>query len=79
MAMYSWEVMPPPASLEKNLGERRLTGYAGTGWSSSHLLFVGVCVSPDGGSDPPCLARQNCRKSGTDQAFGLNKEHAECG
>ena len=32
MAMYSWEVMPPPASLEKNLGERRLTGYAGTGW-----------------------------------------------
>lgn len=31
MAMYSWEVMPPPASLEKNLGERRLTGYAGTG------------------------------------------------
>ena len=31
MAMYSWEVMPPPAGLEKNLGERRLTGYAGTG------------------------------------------------
>ena len=31
MAMYSWEVMPPPAALEKDLGERRLTGYAGTG------------------------------------------------
>lgn len=31
MAMYSWEVMPPPAGLEKDLGERRLTGYAGTG------------------------------------------------
>jgi len=45
MAMYSWEVMPPPASLEKNLGERRLTGYAGTGWSTSNLLFVGVYVT----------------------------------
>ena len=38
MAMYSWEIMPPPAGLEKNLGERRLTGHAGTGCSCSALL-----------------------------------------
>ena len=37
MAMYSWEVMPPPAGLEKNLGERRLTGYAGTGLKAFHM------------------------------------------
>ncbi len=78
MAMYSWEVMPPPASLEKNLGERRLTGYAGTGWSPSNLLSV-VCVSPGGGSKPPRLAKQNCCKSGTYQLQindEFNKEHA---
>ena len=38
MAMYSWEVMPPPAGLEKDLGERRLTGYAGTGHSPYALI-----------------------------------------
>lgn len=41
MAMYSWEVMPPPAGLEKNLGERRLTGYAGTGWQP--ITCTNVC------------------------------------
>ncbi|KAL0048529.1 hypothetical protein WJX82_005114 [Trebouxia sp. C0006] len=45
MAMYSWEVMPPPASLEKNLGERRLTGYAGTGISLAEELDVDALLS----------------------------------
>lgn len=44
MAMYSWEVMPPPAGLEKNLGERRLTGHAGTGESPAAPLFRAVCT-----------------------------------
>ncbi|KAL3142097.1 hypothetical protein ABBQ32_004718 [Trebouxia sp. C0010 RCD-2024] len=45
MAMYSWEVMPPPAGLEKNLGERRLTGYAGTGISLAEELDVDALLS----------------------------------
>ena len=40
MAMYSWEVMPPPAGLEKDLGERRLTGYAGTGQQCRHMQHL---------------------------------------
>eukprot|EP00798_Chlamydomonas_sp_ICE-L_P004595 gene4595-14786_t len=31
MAMYSYEIMPPPPALEKNLGERRLTNHAPVG------------------------------------------------
>ncbi len=79
MAMYSWEVMPPPASLEKNLGERRLTGYAGTGWAPIQPAVCCVCVSTGGGSNPPCLAKQNCCESGTYQLEinnEFNKEHA---
>lgn len=45
MAMYSWEVMPPPAGLEKNLGERRLTGHAGTGISLAEELDVDAILS----------------------------------
>lgn len=52
MAMYSWEVMPPPAGLEKNLGERRLTGYAGTGQTWGHMhwccIIMLVLSSPHG-------------------------------
>jgi glycerol-3-phosphate O-acyltransferase len=33
MAMYSWPVMPPPKSVEKALGERRVTAYSGVGIS----------------------------------------------
>ena len=43
MAMYSWEVMPPPAGLEKNLGERRVTGYAGTGETWAHMHWSAAC------------------------------------
>ena len=45
MAMYSWEVMPPPAGLEKNLGERRLTGYAGTGQTWGHVFRLQLHVA----------------------------------
>ena len=49
MAMYSWEVMPPPAGLEKNLGERRLTGHAGTGQSLLRLFFMQFAPNTAGG------------------------------
>ena len=33
LAMHSGEMMPPPATLDKSVGERRLTFYVGVGES----------------------------------------------
>uniref|UniRef100_UPI002ED70977 Glycerol-3-phosphate acyltransferase, chloroplastic n=1 Tax=Lobosphaera incisa TaxID=312850 RepID=UPI002ED70977 len=44
-AMYSWELMPPPKGVEKGLGERRLTHFAGTGISVCKELDVDSIVS----------------------------------
>ncbi|KAK9806373.1 hypothetical protein WJX72_012050 [[Myrmecia] bisecta] len=44
-AMYSWELMPPPKVVEKGLGERRLTHFAGAGISVCEELDVDAIVS----------------------------------
>lgn len=37
MAMYSWPVMPPPKTVDKTMGERRLTNYTGVGISVAEV------------------------------------------
>lgn len=40
MAMFSWPLMPPPASLEKELGERRITNHHGSSCLGQGELFI---------------------------------------
>lgn len=40
MAMYSWPIMPPPKTVDKSIGERRLTNYSGVGISLTAELDV---------------------------------------
>jgi glycerol-3-phosphate O-acyltransferase len=49
MAMWSWKLMPPPPSVDKNLGERRLTNYTGVGISVAPELDVAAITAPAGG------------------------------
>lgn len=50
-AMSSWEIMPPPKSLEKGLGERRLTYYAASGISLGEELDISSVMGESGGGD----------------------------
>lgn len=87
MAMYSWEVMPPPAGLEKNLGERRLTGYAGTGWrpfkstAKRRMLLFEPAVTPLSHASPvfwqPLFFLQNRNFNKLCQAKGLVSTYLE--
>ena len=51
LAMHSGEMMPPPATLDKSVGERRLTFYVGVGVSligaccmcPTHMVVAGWC------------------------------------
>ncbi|KIY97363.1 hypothetical protein MNEG_10600 [Monoraphidium neglectum] len=49
MAMWSWKLMPPPPTIDKALGERRLTNYTGVGISVAPELDVdAVTAAADG-------------------------------
>ncbi|MEW5307090.1 MAG: hypothetical protein WDW36_009508 [Sanguina aurantia] len=45
MAMYSWPVMPPPKTVDKTMGERRLTNYTGVGISVAEELDVATLLA----------------------------------
>jgi glycerol-3-phosphate O-acyltransferase len=45
MAMLSWEIMPPPKTLEKTLLEQRLTNHAPTGITVCPALDVEQVLS----------------------------------
>jgi len=49
MAMWSWKLMPPPKTVDKALGERRLTNYTGVGISVAPELDVAAITQPAGG------------------------------
>ncbi|KAI8466897.1 MAG: glycerol-3-phosphate acyltransferase [Monoraphidium minutum] len=49
LAMWSWRLMPPPKTVDKALGERRLTNYTGVGISAAPELDVDAIVAPAGG------------------------------
>ena len=49
MAMWSWKLMPPPATVDKALGERRLTNYTGVGISVAPRLDVDAITAPAAG------------------------------
>lgn len=49
MAMWSWKLMPPPPSVDKALGERRITNYTGVGISVAPELDVAAVTAPAGG------------------------------
>ena len=46
LAMHSGEMMPPPPSHEKSVGERRLTRFVGTGAPLSHFQMIWSRVLP---------------------------------
>jgi glycerol-3-phosphate O-acyltransferase len=48
MAMWSWKLMPPPATVDKQLGERRLTNFTGVGVSVGPELDVEAITAPAG-------------------------------
>lgn len=45
MAMFSWPVMPPPKTLHKELGERRLTGFSPVGISVAEALDTDAIIA----------------------------------
>ncbi len=56
MAMWSWKLMPPPKTVDKSLGERRLTNYTGVGISVGAELDVDALTAP-AGADREAAAR----------------------
>jgi glycerol-3-phosphate O-acyltransferase len=34
MSMFSWPLMPPPKTIDKSIGERRLTTHTGVRWAA---------------------------------------------
>lgn len=49
LAMLSWNLMPPPKTVDKSLGERRLTNYTGVGISVAPELDVAAAIAPANG------------------------------
>lgn len=49
LAMWSWKLMPPPKTVDKSLGERRLTNYTGVGISAAPKLDVEAITAPAAG------------------------------
>jgi glycerol-3-phosphate O-acyltransferase len=49
MAMFSYPVMPPPKTVDKALGERRLTAWSGVGISVCEELDWQAVISGEGG------------------------------
>jgi glycerol-3-phosphate O-acyltransferase len=45
MAMFSWPIMPPPKTVDKSIGERRLTNYSGVGISVGAELDIAAIIS----------------------------------
>lgn len=50
MAMWSWRMMPPPKTVENQIGEKRITNYTGVGISCCAELDVPSLVK--GVEDP---------------------------
>jgi glycerol-3-phosphate O-acyltransferase len=48
LAMWSWRLMPPPKTVDKALGERRLTNYTGVGVAVAPELDVAAITAPAG-------------------------------
>ena len=78
MAMYSWEVMPPPAGLEKNLGERRLTGYAGTGRQQAHAAMPLLHAASLMSTLRQCLMLVRCAITLHDRLETCQNVHVVC-
>ncbi|EFJ48252.1 hypothetical protein VOLCADRAFT_81121 [Volvox carteri f. nagariensis] len=55
MSMYSFPLMPPPKTVDKSIGERRLTNYTGVGISVCEELDVASIIS---GSDDKEVSQQ---------------------
>ena len=60
LAMHSGEMMPPPKSTEKSLGERRLTYFTGVG-EGLHMRRFTEAQSV---SATPTVSRRSCGGSG---------------